>query len=88
MKKADALPDGLSPRLLSTAQAAAFFGLSAGLFRREFRALPTIKVGARVLYDLRVLENHADRLSGLRGRGMNQLHDAWRQRRQEGKEHR
>lgn len=61
------LPDGLSPRLLSADQAAAYCGMSRNHFAQHVAPFvpPIPNIGARRLWDLRALDRWLDARSGL-----------------------
>ncbi|MCQ8279920.1 DNA-binding protein [Acetobacteraceae bacterium KSS8] len=71
LSKIDALPLGLAPRYFSARQAAAYLGVGIDTFRREVERgwwpKPLRRGGAQGLatWDRRLLDIHADRLSGL-----------------------
>lgn len=53
------------PRLLSRDHAAAYVGLSPNTFDDWAAGLPRLTFGKRLLWDRKVLDRHADNLSGL-----------------------
>lgn len=59
---------GITPRLLSEQQAAAYLGRSASRFREQVAARllpqPVTRNGNRRLWDLRDLDRYVDQLSG------------------------
>lgn len=60
------LPEGMTPRLLSREQAAAYVGLSPGAFTvRIAGKVSALRLGKRILWDRRALDAYLDRLSGL-----------------------
>jgi hypothetical protein len=55
------LPAGLTPRLLSVDQAAAYLGISANHFERHVAAtIAAVSIGSRRLYDVKVLDRFVD----------------------------
>src|SRR4051812_9069809 len=60
------LPAGMTPRLLSRDEAAAYLGIIAETFEKHVRphVLP-IEIGSRVLWDVRALDRWLDQRSGL-----------------------
>lgn len=60
---------GITPRLLSEQQAAAYLGRSASRFREQVAARilpqPVTKNGNRRLWDVRLLDRYVDQLSGI-----------------------
>lgn len=65
----DTLPEGVLPRFLSQAQAAAFLGLAPSTFAelvKKRRLPPSVRLGVRRnLWDRKVLDRFADALSGI-----------------------
>src|SRR5260370_1413420 len=62
----DALPAGMTPRLLSRAAAAAYCGVTAETFETHIRPqVPPIEIGARRLWDIKALNRWLDERSGL-----------------------
>ena len=59
------LPAGMTPRLLSRAVAAAYCGVSIGLFEQSVPVLPLRCFGSRKLWDARALDRWLDQQSGL-----------------------
>jgi hypothetical protein len=60
------LPLGVTPRLLSREQAAAYLGISVNHFDRHCTQVPVIELGQRRLYDIRVLDAFIDAQVGNR----------------------
>lgn len=61
-----ALPAGITPRLLTRDQAAAYCGIVADTFEDYIRPhVPPIDIGARRLWDIRALDRWLDARSGL-----------------------
>jgi hypothetical protein len=58
------LPAGMTPRLLSRDEAAAYCGISPGTFD-EYVGVPPIRFGSRRLWDRVALDWWLDRASGL-----------------------
>jgi hypothetical protein len=59
------LPDGMMPRLLSRDEAAAYCGVSAGLFEQRV-GIPAVRCfGTRRLWDRHALDRWLDGVSGL-----------------------
>lgn len=64
--KRESLPLGLIPRLLSRDQAAAHRGISTSHFTQTVaKAMQSIKLGDRVLWDRRVIDRWLDQQLGL-----------------------
>lgn len=64
--KKESLPLGLIPRLLSRDQAAAYCGISTSHFTQTVaKAVQSIKLGDRVLWDRRVIDRWLDQQLGL-----------------------
>jgi hypothetical protein len=60
------LPQGMTPRLLSRAEAATYCGISATLFdERLVDEIPPIRIGRRNLWDVKALDRWLDAQSGL-----------------------
>ena len=60
------LPDGLTPRLLSLDAAAAYCGVMPATFETHVRPhVPPVEIGARRLWDVKVLDRWLDERSGL-----------------------
>lgn len=58
----------LAPRLVDEATAAAYLGIGKSKFRRKWQtgdAPGPHRDGGRLLWDVRLLDRHVDRLSGL-----------------------
>lgn len=63
--KQDRLPRGMTPRLLSVEQAAAYCGVGRELFETKVGVQPLKLFGNRVLYDRVALDRWLDDQSGL-----------------------
>lgn len=61
----DRLPRGLTPRLLTVDQAAAYCGVGRGNFEARVGVPPVKVFGNRVLYDRVALDRWLDSVSGL-----------------------
>jgi hypothetical protein len=59
------LPPGITPRLLTRDQAAAYCGVGKELFEQSVDVPPLRCFGARVLWDRRALDRWLDQKSGL-----------------------
>lgn len=59
------LPDGLTPRLLSRDEAAAYCGVGVELFEQTVAVNPLRCFGSRKLWDIKALDRWLDRLSNL-----------------------
>jgi hypothetical protein len=59
------LPDGVTPRLLTPAQAAAYCGVSVERFEQTITLAPISCFGTRKLWDRRAIDLWLDRLSGI-----------------------
>lgn len=58
------LPAGMTPRLLSRGEAAAYLGVSPDHFA-DVVPVPSIKVGRRILWDIRALDAWVDGQTGM-----------------------
>jgi hypothetical protein len=60
------LPPGLTPRLLSRADAAVYCGMSPNHFEQHVGSMvPPVRIGKRNLWDIKVLDRWLDQQSGL-----------------------
>jgi hypothetical protein len=60
------LPEGMTPRLISREQAAAYCGMSPNFFDEQVRqSVPPLDFGRRHLWDVKKLDRWLDALSGL-----------------------
>jgi len=63
--RANRLPDGMTPRLLSRDAAAAYLGISAEHFTAHIVAsVAPVEIGRRILWDVRALDRWLDERSG------------------------
>ncbi len=61
----DRLPPGITPRLLTADQAAAYCGVGRENFEARVGVPPLRVFGSRILYDRRALDRWLDRQSGI-----------------------
>lgn len=65
-KAAISLPSGIIRRMLTMDEAAAYLGVSPGVFETEVRPrIPVARFGGAVRVDIRALDLYLDRMSGL-----------------------